>query len=247
MKKELFDAIGEIEVNTDEKFVKTEIDRTYAIVMNKIHYYEGKQRKKKIIVRMIAASISVAAVLGIFVLSKNSTIDTYLDSPGQVVEKQEKADTSNKVDVVVYVYEAQNKSQPVTSLYASEMVKREVKDKKIYLGSYSPLMSSVPGYPIIVSNNRSDEFGHEGISIRIRVDNGNLVSWDKNTGKITEIGKKGLFELGDNIYWSPLDDGASSKSAQIIVDLLEDKNKIATSGILIEEQEPGIYTAEKMN
>lgn len=249
MKKELFDAIGEIEVKTGEKIVKPEIDRTYAVVMKKIHYYEKKHRKKKIIASIITVSISVAAVICIFILSKNNTINTHLDSSGQTMEeKEEKEEQFNKMDVVVYVYKAQNKSQPVTNLYASEMIKSEVKaDTKVYLGSYDPLMSSVPGYPMIVSNDNSNVSGQSGKNlVRIIVDKGNLISWDKNTGKINELGQKGLFEPDDNVFWSPLDDGILCKSARIIVDLLEDKNKIATSGIIIEEQEPGIYTAEKI-
>lgn len=247
MKKELFNAIGEIEVKTEKKIVKSEIDRTYAIVMKKIQHDERKHRKKKIIVSIITVSISVAAVIVIFVLSKNSTINTHLDTSKQIMkEKEHTEDKINKLSVIVY--EAQDKSQPVTNLYASEMVKKEVKvDTKVYLGSYDPLMSSVPGYPMIVSSASSNGFGQsERNLIRIKVNNGNLISWDKNTGKTTEIGKEGLFESGDNVFWSPLNDGILCESAKIIVDLLEDKNKIATSEIIIEEQESGIYTAEKI-
>lgn len=250
MKKELFNAIGEIEVKTNENTVKSEIDRTYAMVMKKIYYDKRKHRKKKIIVSIMTVSISVAAVIGIFVLSKNSIINTHLDNSDQIIaEKKEREHGLHKVDIIVYVYEAQNKSQPVTSLYASEMVKREVKtDTKIYLGSYNSLTSSVPGYPMMISNNSFNESEqNEKNLIRISVDKGNLIRWDKDTGKTTEVGKEGFFEPNDNVFWSPLDDGILCKSARIIVDLLEDKNKIATSSIIIEEQESGVYTAEKVN
>ncbi len=76
--------------------------------------------------------------------------------------------------------------------------KQELKDNvKIDLEKYSPLMSSVPAYPI--------SFEFEGIhqldNISVEVENGKILDWNRENGKVTELGDYYQITHNDTLYF----------------------------------------------
>ena len=60
--------------------------------------------------------------------------------------------------------------------------KTELKDNiKLGLASYNLAMSSVPGYPIVFELENVDY-------LKIEVNNGNILDWNGDTGKVTSLG-----------------------------------------------------------
>lgn len=76
--------------------------------------------------------------------------------------------------------------------------KQELKDNvKIELKKYSPLMSSVPAYPI--------SFEFEGIqkldNINVKVENGKILDWNKENGRVIELGDVYQITQSDTLYF----------------------------------------------
>lgn len=68
--------------------------------------------------------------------------------------------------------------------------KTELKDNiKLGLASYNLAMSSVPGYPIVFELENVDY-------LKIEVNNGNILDWNGDTGKVTSLGT--TYQLSNN-------------------------------------------------
>lgn len=68
--------------------------------------------------------------------------------------------------------------------------KTELKDNiKLGLASYNLAMSSVPGYPIVFELENVDY-------LKIEVNNGNILDWNSDTGKVTSLGT--TYQLSNN-------------------------------------------------
>ena len=68
--------------------------------------------------------------------------------------------------------------------------KAELKDNiKLGLASYNLAMSSVPGYPIVFELENVDY-------LKIEVNNGNILDWNGDTGKVTSLGT--TYQLSNN-------------------------------------------------
>ncbi|MDE7432695.1 MAG: hypothetical protein K2N34_12390 [Lachnospiraceae bacterium] len=259
MKKELYNAIDKIETS-EKRTSKSEVDKTYDLVMKKLNQKDlgssenelkvsmdkdqGKNRKKRFIAGIVTITMTAAAVFGVFAASKSLVGNKPLDNTNPAANEQ----MMKKAKAQVFVFEAKSESQSLTGLYASEMVKREVaKGEKTNIGMYSPLMSSIPGYPLTVSSSNVTDDETSSATVKVTVDGGELLRWDIQTGKITPLGTEGSFRLGDNIFWSPLSDETVCKSAVIMVELYEEEQMIDRVKICMEEQESGLYyTAEKI-
>lgn len=261
MKKELYNAIGKIKTS-EKRTSKSEVDKTYELIMKKLNQKDlespenelkvlmdkgqgkKKNRKKRFIAGIVTITMTAAAVFGVFAASKSLVGNKPLGNPNPAANEQ----MMKKAKAQVFVFEAKSESQFLTGLYASEMVKREVvKGKKTNIGMYSPLMSSVPGYPLTVSSSNVLDDETLSATVKVTVDGGELLRWDIQTGKITPLGTEGSFHLGDNIFWSPLSDETVCKSAVITVELFEEEQMIDRIKICMEEQESELYyTAEKI-
>lgn len=75
---------------------------------------------------------------------------------------------------------------------------------QVEIGFYSPIMSSVPGFPFKCQ-------GKDVVSADFVVDNGQFILWGADY-RITDAGKQVSTEAGVAVYWSPLD--SSSQLAQ---------------------------------
>lgn len=120
---------------------------------------------------------------------------------------------------------------------------------EIPLADYSQLMSSVPGLPIMIElmdEKQADE-------IRVRAENGSLLTWDIESGKIGHNGKEYVVrEMQTNhsklfadensdretIYWSPGDEDKS-----VIVVTAYQEGKVVGSQKICISKENGKYYA----
>ena len=77
-----------------------------------------------------------------------------------------------------------------TMLEDEKVEKTELKDNiKLGLASYNLAMSSVPGYPIVFELENVDY-------LKIEVNNGNILDWNGDTGKVTSLGT--TYQLSNN-------------------------------------------------
>lgn len=117
--------------------------------------------------------------------------------------------TSNTIDTKMYVYTSLN----------GEMV--ELKNNiKLELSTYNMAMSSVPGYPVTFEVNNSD-------CLDITVTNGNILSWDKDTGIVSDLGNK--YQLFENktLYFSV------NKNTYINIKGMKDNNELFEKTVTI--------------
>ncbi|MFD0589193.1 hypothetical protein ACFQZE_14420 [Paenibacillus sp. GCM10027627] len=126
----------------------------------------------------------------------------------------------------------------VITAYATDgtpfMVKPEV---DFPLGQYSPLMSSVPGFPIKVVSTDTDQ-------ISLRASDGQLLFWNPADSKVINQGKEAIVKPGDIIYWSPIvagEHGHAAEEAELEITAYKDKKKIGSSKIEIKTEGNGWY------
>lgn len=68
---------------------------------------------------------------------------------------------------------------------------------EIGIEEYTPIMSSVPGYPFVCK-------GENIASVVFSVDNGGLLLWGPDDFRVKPQGKEVTVESGISVYWSPL-------------------------------------------
>lgn len=108
------------------------------------------------------------------------------------------------------------------------------------LGKYSPMMSSVPGFPFHI------EFIRMAVQqIQVSVDNGTILIWEPTGGTVEDKGKSYIYQTGDTIYWSPLSkDSVLSKESKLTISAIKNDSEIMKAEILIKELDDSEYSAE---
>lgn len=106
----------------------------------------------------------------------------------------------------------------------------------ISLGSYSPLMSSVPGFPF--------SFSYPGAQMEITVDAGSLCQWESS--QVTVLGNRIQLNEKGTLYWAPYTQGAAVSSALLEFQILKDSRLTGIGWIRISLQEGELasYTAQ---
>lgn len=116
---------------------------------------------------------------------------------------------------------------------------------KIYIfpEKYSMSMSSVPGMRIVVSLNAA--LYDATCSKKCSTENGSLLTWDRNTGKITDRGKSLYSTLGEPVYWSPLDIEEDTRDDAVTISVLnEDGDIVIEKHISIEKEDDHSYSTK---
>lgn len=247
MKQDLFKEIGKLSIK-EKKCSEEEINKIYRLVMEKKHYEEKRYNKKKIKVSIISFA-AVAAIVCICVLTYSiQNINTKNNIENKVIQHKTDAPVILEQNdrIVVCVYAAKNKNQVVTANYAEDLTQKKVKlGEKVNIGTYNLLSSSVPGYPLTV-NTEKQTGKEENIKIKIETDAGSLVSWDSETGDVTDKGKNNVFDLGEKIYWSPLDGEVFSKEATLKIAMYKDNKILGETLLYIYEEQEASYVVERI-
>ncbi len=106
----------------------------------------------------------------------------------------------------------------------------------VLLGSYSPLMSSVPGFPFRFNTEDDCE-------IEVSVDTGILCRWDIQNGIVTQCGKTTSCAKGEILYWSPLTGNKELAENAIITVTATDKGKTVGEQTISIKSDNFIYSA----
>lgn len=108
---------------------------------------------------------------------------------------------------------------------------------EILLGKYTPLTSSVPGFPF--------KFDVEGrYEIEVSVENGTLCRWNRDTGIITNCGNSTSYIKGEILYWSPMsEDRTIERNSTITVVALYDGEIVGKQNIAITADDSLFYSA----
>lgn len=249
MKTNFFHIIGECESDMHNEDVSIDEDRIFLSVQKKI-LLSKKQRKKKIY--LTASALICSAAIFTFALINLLDIKVKVHESGDRVTKYHKINKNPKttddylekpVQIKVCVYESTQDRQLLTQNYVNEMKKRELKlNEKVVIGSYNPLDSSVPGYPILISDEGTSSKKQDVLSLKVSA--GNLIQWDKTTGDITSLGKEYLFSKEANIYWSPLENGKIVEETIISARTTDSLSQNDTITVTI-HRENDIFIAER--
>ena len=109
--------------------------------------------------------------------------------------------------------------------------KTELKDNiKLGLASYNLAMSSVPGYPIVFELENVDY-------LKIEVNNGNILDWNGDTGKVTSLGT--TYQLSNNgtLYFNV------NINTNIKITGIKNKNEVFEKNITISSDDDFNYYA----
>lgn len=202
------------------------------------------QKKKK---TLIFWASGLAATVAIFcILLSSATNKVKVDR--NITQFQEKnnnnIEENNNTGVAFCVYEAKQREQPIMANYVKVMKKREVKnEKEIVLGTYDPLSSTVPGYPVIITNTKKNQ---TNVRFSIDVTEGQLLQWDEETGDIRELGKSTTLIGNGKLFWSPLKSGKLVENAKIEVNLFIKDKLENTVDVEIDMEKEGTYTAKRI-
>lgn len=258
MKQDFLKTIGNCKTHESIYDENISTEKIYNNVLEKI-YFAKKSRKKKILFGFVGGLATTAAIFCLFLSSwkftdgKNQIAQMETTNNGNLKKNQttqiqttDNGSLKKKCDdkVVFCVYEAKGKEQVIMANYTDSMKKREVEDEKeIVLGTYDPLTSTIPGYPIIVSDSKDNDVN---VNISIFASEGQLLQWNQETGDVRELGKSGTFKNGERIFWSPINNGKLVKEAKIEVKLFVSDELESTVNVKIVEETEGAYTVKRI-
>jgi len=116
---------------------------------------------------------------------------------------------------------------------------------KIYIfpEKYSVAMSSIPGMQIMVSLNAA--LYDATYSKQCSTENGSLLTWGSNTGKIADDGKSLNSALGEPVYWSPVGMEETVGESVVTISILDtDGDIIAEKRVRIDKEDTHIYSVK---
>ena len=130
---------------------------------------------------------------------------------------------------VITAYAAKIPGDILTKDYQTETTTTKLKPNvEVLLASYSPFMSSVPGFPFIINNT------DESIKRLVQVNNGEFSKWDIESGKVTSLGNYFYLDNNETIYWSPIYSSNNYDDSIIItVTAIKDNTKYGSQTINI--------------
>ncbi len=243
MKQEFFRTVGDCRAHEYMCDESVSVEKIYNNVMEKVSLSQKRRRGKIALFGVVSGLVTAVAIFCMVLLpGKDGTGDNRVtrfqeESNGRMEKRKDAA-------VVFCVYEAQQGEQVIMANYMDVMVKREVKtEKNIVLGTYDPLSSTVPGYPVMISNSKKKE---AGVNFSITTSEGQLLQWDQETGDVKELGKTGTFKGDKRIFWSPVNHGKIVGETEIRVDLLVEDQLEDTVNVKIVRGKGGGYTATRM-
>lgn len=113
---------------------------------------------------------------------------------------------------------------------------------KTPLGRYSPLISSVPGFPFEIGFLRRSG---SDFTAEIRVDAGALLTREARDGSVTDHGRTLTLRGGSTVYWSPLgENGGTAEVCRMTVCAQTPGGASAEAAIDIRRTAENEYTAE---
>jgi hypothetical protein len=127
----------------------------------------------------------------------------------------------------------------VITAYAADGTAVEMKPNvELPLGTYSPFMSSVPGFPISIAAEDAD-------SITVKATEGSFLLWTPPASKVIQKGKSVTISSGTIIYWSPPDDYAAmtlSKKSTVSIIAYQNKKELGRRSIDIQADDSLHYS-----
>ena len=100
------------------------------------------------------------------------------------------------------------------------------------LGAYRLESSMVPGFPFIF------QWENGGQSAEVSVSQGSLLRWDRQTGQVTDAGKKTNCKNGETLYYAPPEGGSLTERDSLTICIADERQSV-----LIWSQE-GTYFAK---
>ncbi len=233
MSKKLFENIKE-----NLKPRKSLIDDTKTKILENNTYIKNHISYNKKIA--LAASFILVLAVCIPTLLHNSNFPN--QKKPSIVSNSSISNTSEMKGVVVVAYSPKMSGQTITANYINETLPVEMKpDISVVLPSYSPLMSSVPGFPFEFKTKVTDGTRASDYDMEISVDNGSLISWNINTGEIIDNAKLYKGKSKETLYWSPLNKQEIAENAEICVTINKNKKKIFSQIITITQKNHVFY------
>ena len=139
----------------------------------------------------------------------------------------------------IIAYAPQESVQPLTANYLNETTAtRLVPNAEVLLETYSPLLSSVPGYPLRFEMDSADGTPYE---ILVDADAGELLGWEPQTGEVTSRGKRCALPEAGTLFWSPLEGQKAISDASIAVSILRGDVLVGQQVIHIRERDALYY------
>lgn len=124
--------------------------------------------------------------------------------------------------------------------YATNGTPIEVKPNiEFPLGEYQVTMSSVPGFPLKIECKDAD-------TIKLKVSDGQLLSWKAPDGKVINLGQEIILKSGDTIYWTPLKTQSNSivKECNLVIKAYKNNTEIGRGIINIKADKNYTYTGK---
>lgn len=246
MKQEFLKTIGNCKTHDYMRDESASAEKIFNSVMEKVSLSQKRRKRKKALFCFVSGLAAATAIFFMFLSpwkdgGEDSRVARFQDGNGASIEKEKKEDHT----VAFYVYEAKQREQTVMANYMDVMKKREVKtEKKIVLGSYNPVSSNVPGYPVMISSSKKNE---TDVKFSITALGGQFLQWNQETGDVKELGKSSTFKADKKIFWSPLNNGKLVEEAKIEVNLFIKDQLEDTVEVKIVMEKEGVYTAKRIN
>lgn len=199
--------------------IKEVIENEFDLNQNLKKIQEKIERKEKVPTRnnwkaAFITSVFILTIIGsLFVINQSSSM-----------KQGNKKETINQFQILAYV-DQQGNSQ-------KESLKENV---KIALKSYNKAISSVPGYPLIF------ELEDTSSKMEVRVENGDIYTWDSSSGKVEKQGKEYIIQKSQTLYFDV------NENTRININYHSKENHLIRKKITIESDDKFNYYATLSN
>lgn len=221
------------------------VERTKAEILCRENEKQVQRCRKFYRAAVVPATLAVAAtaafLLPYFNLGWGKMTDRKeIVPPSALLSSASKAPVP--MDFSVMVYSPKTANQSLTPDYLEETVPTKLKpNSKALMARYSPLTSSVPGYPFRFEFAQSGMKDSDADTMRITVDKGRLLDWNRKNGSVTDYGKDYEMNSDKALFWSPLEDGKMTERATITISIVKNKKEIGEQKISIKEENNFYY------
>lgn len=193
----------------------------------------------------ITASFAFIAISVLLYLHFNTSNGNMLNNKEPLLSSWPVSSTTKDpalMNFSVSAYSPKTANQVLTPNYLEETVQTRLKPNiKALMANYSPLTSSVPGYPFKFEVAQFDNNNIGQYLIRVTADHGKLLGLKKETGKVIDYGDERDVLPNETLFWSPLEDSKAATDAKIVISIIKDKKKIGEQTMRVFEEDNMYY------
>lgn len=215
-------------------------------INEKVENKQAEIKRKRILYNKIAivsicfSLMAIVTVPNVFTYVNKNEHSVQNNNTTSINKQQCNDNAAILENLSVIVYSPKTSGKALTVNYLNETVATKLTPKiSVLMETYSPVLSTVPGYPIkFVLEQQDIKQPYEMIIV---TDNGGFLNWDSKSGVVKDRGKQCILKESDTLFWSPISGGKIVTDTKITVTMVQNQNTIGKQILNIHESNSNYY------